>query len=257
MIDKFDFPAFAHHLADEATIISRQYYGQKLPIINKADDTPVTVADRSIEQKLRQIVEQERPDDGIVGEEFGIKDSKSGYTWVFDPIDGTKSFTIARPTFGNLIGLCQEEIPVLGMINQPILNERWFGQAGQQTTFNGNPVSCRPCPILKEAIFGTGSATQICHNDPARLSRIEKATRFSVFQGDCYFYGLLANGMIDVIVEDHLGIYDFIALVPIIEGAGGVITDWDGKPKTLHGNKTLIAAGAKNIHQDILELVRG
>lgn len=251
----FDFTSFANHLADEAGIISRKYYGQKLDIITKGDDSPVTIADRTIEQCLREIVERERPDDGILGEEFGPKETKNGYTWVFDPIDGTKSFTIGRPTFGNLIGLCKEETPILGIINQPILNARWVGQKGQQTTFNGKPVSCRHCPNLKDAIFGVGSATQITHDDPARLTRIEEATRYTVFQGDCYFYGLMANGMLDAIVEDHLGVYDFVALVPVIEGAGGVITDWNGNPKTLHGDPRLIATGDAHTHAALMKLI--
>ena len=255
-MDNFNFTLFAERLADEAGIISRKYYGQKLDIISKDDDSPVTIADRSIETRLREIVEQERPDDGILGEEFGPKETKSGYTWVFDPIDGTKSFTIGRPTFGNLIGLCHEETPILGIINQPILNERWIGQQGQPTTLNGKLVSCRPCPTLKDAIFSVGSSTQINDGDPARLSRIQKATRYTVYQGDCYFYGLMANGMLDAIVEDHLGIYDFVALVPVIEGAGGIITDWNGQPKTLHGDAKLVAAGSANIHAELIKLIR-
>ena len=251
----FDFKSFANHLADEAAIITRQYFGQKLDIITKGDDSPVTIADRTIEMRLREIVEHERPDDGILGEEFGPKETKSGYTWVFDPIDGTKSFTIGRPTFGNLIGLCDSETPILGIINHPILNQRWVGMTGEQTTMNGATVSVRPCPTLKDAIFGTGSATQISHDDPARFSRIEAATRYTVFQGDCYFYGLMANGMMDAIVEDHLGIYDFVALVPVIEGAGGIITDWKGNPKTLHGDARVIATGAQNIHDNLLEII--
>lgn len=252
----FDFKSFANLLADEAGTISRHYFGQSLDIISKEDASPVTFADRTIELRLRELVERERPEDGILGEEFGPKESKSGYTWVFDPIDGTKSFTIGRPTFGNLIGLCDGETPILGIINHPILNQRWVGQTGHKTTYNGTQVSCRPCPTLKDAIFGTGSATQINDNDPARLSRIEATTRYTVFQGDCYFYGLMANGMMDAIVEDHLGIYDFIALVPVIEGAGGVITDWQGNPKTLHGNSTLIATGGKNIHEELMIVIK-
>lgn len=251
----FDFKGFANHLADEASTITREYYGQSISISIKSDASPVTIADRMIEMRLREIVERERPDDGILGEEFDPVETKSGYTWVFDPIDGTKSFTIGRPTFGNLIGLCDGETPVLGVINHPVLNQRWVGQIGHQTTFNGKPVSCRPCSSLNNAIFGTGSATQINHNDPARLSRIEASTLYTVFQGDCYFYGLMANGMIDAIVEDHLGVYDFVALVPVIEGAGGIITDWKGQPKTLHGDPTLIATGSKNIHEELLIVI--
>lgn len=259
------FLQLAQRLADEAGGIARQYFGTPLDIVSKADESPVTIADRTIEQKLREIVERERPDDGILGEEFGPKETRSGYTWVFDPIDGTKSFTIARPTFGTLIGLCYKDKPILGIIDQPILGQRWVGMDGERTHFiqmappspKSSPlkgedltreVVCRPCPSLKDAIFGTGSATQISHDDPARFDRIAAATRYTVFQGDCYFYGLMANGFIDLIVEDCLGIYDFVALVPIIEGAGGVITDWSGNPKTLHGDSTVIAAGSADIH---------
>jgi inositol-phosphate phosphatase/L-galactose 1-phosphate phosphatase/histidinol-phosphatase len=254
-MDNSEFLSLANLLADEASIISRQYFGQKIEIISKSDETPVTIADRYIEKKLREIIESTRPDDGIIGEEFGSKPTKSGYTWVLDPIDGTKSFTIGRPTFGNLIGLCFEEKPILGIINHPILNERWIGQSGQKTTYNGNAVACRTCANLKQAIFGTGSASQISQDDPTRFSRIEKATRYPVFQGDCHFYGLMANGFIDVIVEDGAGIYDFIALVPVIEGAGGIITDWKGNPKTLNGDATILASGPSNIHQDVLKFI--
>ncbi len=254
-MDSFDFLRLANHLADEAGRLTREYFGKPLNIITKSDESPVTIADQAIEMCLREIIKRERPNDGILGEEFGSEQTKSDYTWVFDPIDGTKSFTIGRPTFGNLIGLCYRESPILGIINQPILNQRWIGQTGRQTTMNGQFVSCRPCSTLKDAIVGTGSATQITHNDPARLSRIEKATRYAVFQGDCYFYGLMANGFIDIIIEDCLGIHDFIALVPVIEGAGGVITGWNGEPKTLNGDPSLLCAGSKDIHQAIMRLI--
>ncbi|HNQ92746.1 MAG TPA: inositol monophosphatase family protein [Alphaproteobacteria bacterium] len=246
---------FALELADAAGEIARKYFGTPLDIECKSDDTPVTRADKEIEKTLRTIIETERPDDGILGEEFGTKETKNGLTWVIDPIDGTKSFTIGRPTFGTLIGLCRDETPILGIIDQPILNQRWVGQQRQPTLYNGKPVTCCPCPELKQAIFGTGSPSQISDSDKNRFTRIEQATRYPVFQGDCYFYGLMANGFIDVIVEDQLGIYDFIALVPIIEGAGGKITDWQGHPKTLHGDPTLLACGDPALHSKMLDLL--
>lgn len=254
MSDHIPFPLISS-LLDASGDIARRYFGTPVNIIDKPDETPVTIADRTIEQLLREQIEKERPEDGILGEEFGPKESKNGYTWVIDPIDGTKSFTIARPTFGTLIGLCYEEKPIFGVIDQPILNHRWVGQTGRPTTFNGSPVSCRPCDTLKNAIFGTGSATQICKDDATRLSRISAATRYTVFQGDCYFYGLMANGFIDLIIEDCLGVYDYIALVPIIEGAGGIITDWKGNRKTLYGDPTLLAAGTSELHHKAIELI--
>lgn len=243
------FLPLAHKLADKAGEIARLYFGTPLDIITKGDATPVTVADRSIEQTLREMIERARPDDGILGEEFGAKETRSGYTWVIDPIDGTKSFTVGRPTFGTLIGLCDSETPILGIIDQPILRERWIGIQGQPTTHNDIPVSCRKCPSLKDSIFGTGSPSQI---GLERFTQIESAVRYAVLQGDCYFYGLMANGFIDIIAECSLGVYDYIALVPIIEGAGGIITDWNGKPKTLHGDDTVLAAGDTRLHRDML-----
>ncbi len=242
-------------MADEAGKISRQYYRQDFDIISKADETPVTLADRNIELKLREILAARRPDDGILGEEFGETKTKSGYTWVIDPIDGTKSFTIGRPTFGTLIGLCHDGIPVLGIIDQAISNERWIGIENEPTTFNGAPVKTRACPDLKNAIFGTGSPSQIERNDPDRFARIVNATRYAVYQGDCYFYGLMANGFLDVVVEDHLGVYDYIAIVPIIKGAGGAITDWDGSELTLSSGSNVIATGDQALLAPMLKLI--
>jgi inositol-phosphate phosphatase/L-galactose 1-phosphate phosphatase/histidinol-phosphatase len=244
-----DFSKLAEVMADAAGVIARQYFRTGFAIDTKDDQSPVTQADREIELKLRALVKEHRPDDGIIGEEFGNVESKSGYTWVFDPIDGTKSFTIGRPTFGTLIGLCKDATPILGIIDQPISNERWIGVQGRPTLFNGQPVKTRACPNIKQAIFGTGSASQI---GVERYQKLEAACRYMVFQGDCYFFGLMANGAIDGLVEDHLDIYDFIALVPIIEGAGGKITDWQGKPLTLESGSTLIATGDPSLHEALL-----
>lgn len=247
-----DFSQFAHMMADAAGVIARQYFRSDFNIDTKDDQSPVTQGDREIELKLRALVKEYRPDDGIIGEEFGAVESKSGYTWVFDPIDGTKSFTIGRPTFGTLIGLCKENNPILGVIDQPIIKERWIGMQGTPTLFNGEAVKTRACPSLKDGIFGTGSALQI---GVERFLRLESACRYTVYQGDCYFFGLMANGAIDLLVEDHLGIYDFIALVPIIEGAGGKITDWQGKPLTLESGSTLAATGDPSRHEQLLDLI--
>ena len=245
----------AQFLADEAGIIARKYYRQDFEIISKEDETPVTLADRGIETRIREILADKRPDDGIHGEEFGVSESKSRFTWVIDPIDGTKSFTIGRPTFGTLIGLCQDEEPILGIIDQGVSKERWIGIKGQATSFNGKVVNTRKCADLKQAVFGTGSPSQINRNDAERFDRFDKACRYPVFQGDCYFYGLMANGAIDLLVEDYLGLYDYIALVPVIEGAGGIITDWSGAKLTLSSGSNLLAAGDRKIHSKALSLL--
>ncbi len=245
----------ANYMADQAREVTKQYFRKNIDIEDKADLTPVTMADRAIETALRQIVEKERPQDGILGEEFGIKESKNGYSWVFDPIDGTKSFTIGRPTFGTLIALCHEGVPVLGMIDQAISDERWIGVKGRPTTFNGQTVKTRPCTDLKKAVLGTGSATQIEQGDPQRFHRVNESCRYMVFNGDCYFYGLMANGWMDGAIEDYLGLYDFLALVPVIEGAGGKITDWNGKPLTMQSGTNCVATGDPALHEKLLAIL--
>lgn len=263
-----DFIKFAHKMADVAGEIARQYFRTPFDVEQKSDDSPVTIADRMIEQRLREMIEAQRPQDGILGEEFGHKPTGNGLTWVLDPIDGTKSFTVGRPTFGTLIGLCEDTKPVLGLIDQPVLHERWLGVTGgsacergcergaaSKAFFNGKPIHTRPCAELKQAVFGTGSPSQISRDDHARFDRLDRAARYTVYQGDCYFYGLLANGSLDLIIEDQLGLYDFIALVPIIEGAGGIITDWRGRPKTLDGDPSVIAAGDEGVYSTAKDLL--
>lgn len=255
---------FAHDLADAAAPIAREYFRTPFTIERKADATPVTIADRRIEQRLREMIETKRPQDGILGEEFGYKPTQNGWTWVLDPIDGTKSFTIGRPTFGTMIGLCYDATPVLGIVDQAILNERWWGVTGgfgaqgeakSAAYFNGKAVRTRACETLNHAIFGTGSPSQISRDDPERFKRVNSLVQYTVYQGDCYFYGLLASGSLDLIIEDQLGIYDFIAIVPIVEGAGGVITDWHGRPKTLDGDPRVIAAGDKRVYAAAKDLL--
>ena len=234
------FTPLANRMADIAGEIIRKYYRTSFDVETKSDDSPVTVADRAVEQALRDIIERERPDDGILGEEYGRKESKSGLTWVLDPIDGTKSFMIGRPTFGTLIALCEGNIPKLGIIDQPILKERWIGIDGAQTTLNGAPVKTRPCKTLENARIG---ATTPAMFHPGRAYEIFETGCKMVWGGDCYMYGLIASGYMDVAFEQSLSPYDFAALVPVIKGAGGHISDWRGDELTLDSVGQVIAIG--------------
>lgn len=248
-----DFAALANRLADEAGEIVRHHFRRTFDVTSKDDHSPVTVADKSIELRLREIIEQERPEDGILGEEFGRKDSENGYTWVIDPIDGTKSFVIGRPTFGTLIALCKDDEPVLGVIDQAVQKERWLGIKGEQTLFNGKPVRTRPCKSLAEAC--AASTTPAMFDGNPVYEQFERACKMLAWGGDCYMYGLLAAGFMDLCIEASLSPYDFAALVPVVEGAGGHISDWDGNKLTLHSEGRVIALGDPDLWDDVKGLL--
>lgn len=245
-----DFIDLATQLADTAGDIIRPYFRADIDVDHKSDDSPVTVADRKVEERLRQMIEKARPEDGIIGEEFGIKASQNGYDWVIDPIDGTKSFIAGRPTFGTLIALCENEIPILGIIDQPILKERWIGAKGQTTIFNGNTVQTRECKNLNEARLISTHPMMVKH-----WEELDQQSDFYIWGGDCYSFGLLANGALDVAIESHLGTYDFAALPPIIEGAGGHICDWEGNPLTTQSDGRVLALGDIALKDQILSIL--
>lgn len=245
-----EFIDLATHLADEAGTIARQYFRQPFAVERKGDDSPVTIADRTIEETIRTLLAQHRPDDGILGEEFDTVEGKNNLTWVIDPIDGTKSFVMGRPTFGTLIALCEDGKPILGLIDQPILKERWIGARGLPTTFNGAPINTRPCTDLDSAVMASTTPDMFKRTFPA----YEKfdASRFA-WGGDCYAYGLLAGGHIDMVLEAGLKPYDFAALAPVIEGAGGFIRDWNGHPLILQSDGKVIALGDKSLWPAVKE----
>ncbi len=241
----------ASRLADEAGKVIFQHYRTAFSVDHKSDESPVTVADRGVEARIREILEAERPEDGILGEEYGPKESRNGLTWVIDPIDGTKSFVVGRPTFGTLIALCKDGIPVLGLIDQPILKERWIGD-GKQTSFNGTPVKTRACADVKSARLASTSPAQLPH----LWEKLNTSCNFMVWGGDCYSYGLLANGWLDGVIEDFLAPYDFLALPPIVIGAGGWMGDWEGNPLRIDSTGKTVAIGSLDIKDELLALLR-
>jgi inositol-phosphate phosphatase / L-galactose 1-phosphate phosphatase / histidinol-phosphatase len=250
-----EYLEFALRLADAAGAVVRTYYRAGLAIESKADASPVTIADREAEQALRVLIRAAHPDHGIEGEEFPGERLDAEFVWRLDPIDGTKSFVVGRPLFGTLIALTRAGRPVLGVIDQCILGERWVGVAGQGSTWNGQPIRVRACPALEQAVLSVTSPQMFTAGQRAAMARLEQAVRFPVYGGDCYAYGLLAMGSLDLIVEADLDVHDFMALVPVIEGAGGLVTDWQGAPLTATSDGRIVAAGDSRVHERALKLL--
>ncbi len=241
-------------LATAAGAAIRPYFRAEHGLETKADASPVTLADRAAETAIRAILNSERPHDGIIGEEFGTEREASTRQWVIDPIDGTTSFVAGRPIFGTLIALMQDGWPVLGIIDQPITAERWLGVVGEPTTFNGAPVITRACTDLGQALLATTSPSLFSNHDAEHFMALAAKTahRRLIWGGDCYNYGLLASGHVDLVVESGLKLHDFAALIPIIDGAGGLMCDWAGEPLNADSAGDVIALGDPARLEDVL-----
>jgi len=243
----------ANRLADAAGAAIRPYFRAEYGVETKDDSSPVTLADRAAEEAMRRLIVAERPMDGIVGEEFGTRESTSGRSWVLDPIDGTRAFIAGRPIFGTLIALIEDGWPLLGLIDQPILKERWLGVAGRPTLFNGKPASTRVCRDLNKALLATTSPALFTDDQLHAFEHLDGAVLSTVLGGDCYNYACLASGHLDVVVEAGLKLHDFAALVPVVEGAGGRMCDWQGDPLHAGSNGEVVAAGDPARVEEILE----
>lgn len=250
------FMEVADRAADAAGEVLNRYFRTRLTVESKDDETPVTVADRDAEIAIRALIADAFPDHGILGEELEASNPGAEFVWAIDPIDGTKSFITGKPLFGTLVALTHDGVPVLGIINQPFIGERWRGVAGKRSTFNGEPIATRPCERLADAISYTTSPHLFRGADAEAYERVRKRVRHPLYGGDCYAYGLLAAGHADLVVESELKPYDYAALVPVVEGAGGIITDWDGRALTLSSDGRVIAAGDAAIHAEALALLQ-
>lgn len=247
--------AFAAQLADAAGAAIRPYFRAAHGLESKEDASPVTLADRAAEAAMRSLIEKRYPDDAIIGEEYGVKEGNTGRAWVLDPIDGTRAFITGRPSFGTLIALMIEGWPMLGVIDQPIIKERWLGCVGRPTLFNNAPAVTRACPDLSKALLGTTSPAAFDDSQLHAFEHLDAKVLSTVLGGDCYSYGCVASGWMDVVVEANLKIHDFAALVPVVEGAGGRMCDWSGDPLTADSASTgeVIAVGDAARIEDILE----
>ena len=246
---------FAEELADVARNISLKYFRTPISPDIKSDASPVTIADRETENVLRDRIDATFPDHGIFGEEFGKVRIDAEYVWVLDPIDGTKTFITGKPLFGTLIGLLYRGKPVIGICDMPALNERWIGKLGRQTLFNGLPAHVRKCSKLEDAWLYATSPQMFTSENFYRFETLRMASRDAVYGAECQAYGLLACGWVDIVCEDTMAPYDYVALAPIVEGAGGIMTDWSGDTLGLEGDGTVLALGDPKLKDQVLEIL--
>lgn len=257
---QMDLLRVAHLIADAARPVTLRYFRQSgLQAENKDDDRfdPVTVADRDAEKAMRAVVAQERPDDGIIGEEFGVTPGTSGFTWVFDPIDGTRGYISGTPTWGVLVSVADTTGPLMGIIDQPYIQERFIGgfaSAKSTGPMGERPLKCRDTATLEEATIlttfpevGTPEEGRAFH----AVARNAKLTRYGM---DCYGYALIASGQVDLVIEAGLQPYDIHAPIAVIEAAGGIVTNWQGG--AAHHGGQVIAAGNREIHAEALAILQ-
>ncbi|OYR14953.1 inositol monophosphatase family protein [Brucella thiophenivorans] len=238
-------------LADEST--SNENTVSDIEV--KPDRSLVTKYDRAIEHRLRAEIRKRYPHHGIIGEEEGSVDAQASHVWVLDPIDGTAPFIVGIPVWGTLIALAIDGVPQVGVIDNPVLDTRWIGAAGQATQLNGQSVRCRPCASLATALMTNSNQDYMSADQLPALNALRRRTANRVYGGACLNYGRLAEGRTDLAIDAGQQIYDFAPYRPIIEGAGGKITDWNGQPLTLSSNGTILAAGDERCHTQALEVV--
>lgn len=253
-----DLLAMAHRLADMARVLAVDGYccDRPVTIIEKADGSPVTQVDRMIESRLRDDIAASGHDFGILGEEFGVTALDRRYIWVIDPIDGTRAFTTAIPLFGTLIGLLCDGEPLIGIVDMPILAARFVGVTATAEAYeNDRKLHCRPCADLGGATIYLNEAEDVILDYP-RLHDVLRAQAKSLrFGHDCYSYARLASGHIDAVIETGIKPHDFLPIAPLIEAAGGCISDWSGRRLGLDSGGDVLACGDKNLHRDLLALI--
>jgi inositol-phosphate phosphatase/L-galactose 1-phosphate phosphatase/histidinol-phosphatase len=252
-----DWISCAASLADTAGEILRRHFRTNSAVETKDDGTPVTPADREVEEVMRTAIEAAWPGHGIRGEEFRDHNAGAETVWVLDPIDGTKSFLAGVPLFTTLIAVVHRGVPVLGVIDQAVTRERWTGAAGLPTRLNGAPQRVRACKSLDSAALHATGTDWCAPQDREAFERLRREAGTTRFSADAYAFGLLASGHLDLAVECELEPHDFCALVPVVEGAGGRITDWNGEALDPARPSRILAAGDAGLHERAMKVLRG
>ncbi len=253
-----DFAAFVDELASVSGETILPFFRTALVVENKkvGGFDPVTAADRAAEDAMRALIRRSFPDHGILGEEYAGERTDAEYVWVLDPIDGTKSFIAGMPAWGTLIGLMRFDEPVFGMMHQPFIGEKFSGDGGAaryRGPMGNRDLRVRDCVSLADALLFTTSPLLMNSKDRAAFARVEKKAKLSRYGGDCYAYCMLAAGLIDLVIETEIKPHDIVPLIPIITGAGGIVTTWQNGPAQAGGR--IIVAGDARVHQAAMEIL--
>lgn len=245
----------AEEVADAVGDITLRYFRGGLAVESKDDESPVTVADRETERAMRTAITERFPDHGILGEEYGAEGLEQPIVWILDPIDGTKSFIAGAPLFGTLIGVLHKGRPLVGVIRMPQLRESFAGATGPGSRLNGTPIRCCPGIALDQAFLCYNDLPQLIAREPDKAQRLLALGRYQRPTSDCYPYAQLAAGWVDGVVDIGLQPYDYLPLVGVIEGAGGIITDWQGQALSLQSDGRVVAAASRELHSALLDIL--
>jgi inositol-phosphate phosphatase/L-galactose 1-phosphate phosphatase/histidinol-phosphatase len=255
-----DIIDLAGRLADAARPVTLARFRSGIQHDTKSDASPVTEADRESERVMRTMIEAERPSDGIFGEEFGVTNPDADTVWILDPIDGTKAFITGKPVYGTLIGVVRNGVAIVGVIDSPATDDRWIGASGRPAKFNGKAIETRKGRAFKDAWVTATSHTMFASENIGKFEALTAATQHTTYGSECQGYGFLACGWLDIVCEDTLAPYDYAALIPIVEGAGGIITDWNGDALKFSSGPdsksiSVLAAADKNLHAEAVKIL--
>ena len=255
--DLADLARHATIIAGMAADVAMSHFRNRLHIAFKADQSPVTQADRAVETAVRDYLRAQFPDQGIFGEEHGAEGIDNPRLWVVDPIDGTRSFLSGHPLFGFLLAYLEAGVPRLGLIGMPALNETYLGIVGQGATLNGAPIAVSETQALDRAILYVNEGDKIHRHRPQVFERLMQSGQTRRFAYDCYPHALLAAGHVDAVVDYDLQPYDYLAILPLITAAGGVVSDWAGDPLTLQSEGHVVSAATPELHRAVLDVLSG
>ena len=244
----------ASQIAEEASSLPMRYFRRGVDIDLKADDSPVTIADRETETLIRARIEARFPGHGIFGEEHGRVGMDRRFVWIIDPIDGTKSFISGVPLFGMLMGVLDDGKPTAGVIRMPALDETYSGGLNTPALRNNQKIQVDRVERLDRATVFINEASRVLRDHPEVIDSLQRRSRLTRFANDCYTFALLASGQIHALIDTDLQPYDYLPALPVVEAAGGIMTDWNGLPLTLSSNGSVAAASTPELHRELLDL---